>query len=314
MGYSGHVLKAACSRCGSEVVWTRELQSKLPKEWTCECRATNILERRELQPNIPPFIWIGHEHVRQLKLLSYVIPTDDSSTQAHWLPPYSIRSFVFQASAQFQGCRYETCWKGEVMGEPVFSDRCLDVPRFEWDVHVGEMRNPEAYEHSCHMVSGFTLGAKSCPLWESVSALCQTEGERRFLQTYLNLVKDRQFPMLIPQARLGISESRRPDFVAFVPLHESRFKCYAVELDQGHNASMARRDDERDLELQALGFQVIRVKPADGKSFRDLKDLICTFDKEMRRADSEDWSERAQVALELKVERSVWSVGEDLPF
>ena len=39
----------------------------------------------------------------------------------------------------------------------------------------------------------------------------------KVLHQYLVYAKH-QFPMLLPQPRIGIAERRRPDFVAFVPL------------------------------------------------------------------------------------------------
>jgi hypothetical protein len=307
MGYFGQVFKAACGRCGSEVIWTRKDGSHLPKEWQCSCDALNRLEHRELQPNIPPFFWLGHEHNRQMKLCAQSVETWGSPIQPNWTPPYSIRSFVLQASRHFKSCVYETCRQGESMGEPVFADTCLD-----WCPDGADVRE---YQHACHMVSGFTRGQETCPLWEEICSLCQTGGERQFLRVYLNIVKDRQFPMLIPQARVGIAETRRPDFVAFVPFHAMKYKWFAVELDQSHGAAMAERDDERDLELTELGFQVIRVKPPDGKTFRDVKKLIELFDQSMRRADSDAWKEKLHVAQELKVKETL-STGpkDDIPF
>jgi hypothetical protein len=308
MGYFGQVFKAACGRCGEEVTWTLKDGARLPREWTCECRALNTLKRWEPQPNIPPFIWIGHDHNRQMKLCAQWIPTEHySQIQPHWVPPYSIRAFVLQASRHFRSCGFETSWQGEVMGEPIFSDICSDL--------CPDRAELREYQHPCHMISGFIRGQKSCPLWEDVGSLSQTDSERRFLYTYLNIIKDRQFPMLIPQARLGIAETRRPDFVAFVPLHSCKYKCFAIELDQSHGAASAQRDDQRDLELTQLGFQVVRVKPPDGKTFRDLKKLVELFDQLMRRADSDEWSERLLVAEELKVKETRWSQPtEDIPF
>lgn len=309
MGYNGRLFKAACGReCGREVIWTLKAGTRLPKEWTCnKCGSINRLSRRDPRPNIPPYVWIGHEHNRQMKLCAQWMPTDDSEIQPHWVPPYSIRAFVLQASRHFSSCGFQTIWQGESMGEPIFSDICSDLCP-----DGAELRE---YQHPCHMVSGFVRGENSCALWEDVSSLCQTESERRFLRVYLNIIKDRQFPMLIPQARIGIAETRRPDFVAFVPLHELRYRLFAVELDQGHGPTMAKQDDERDLELTQLGFEVIRVKPPDGKSFRDLKKLIERFDELMRRADSDEWEEKAQVAHEVEVTEVVESQPkDDIPF
>jgi very-short-patch-repair endonuclease len=96
------------------------------------------------------------------------------------------------------------------------------------------------------MLAGFSAGEISCPLWESIGKLCQTDQERKFLHWYLRYVKDRQFPMILPQVRIGIAERKRADFVAFVPLQYWRYKAVAIELDGAHTDEHLPKDQARD--------------------------------------------------------------------
>jgi hypothetical protein len=90
--------------------------------------------------------------------------------------------------------------RGTVMDETVFSDTC-SAPE-----DVGE-DGPETWD--CHIAGGWTNGQSTCPLWENIAKLCQTESERKFLHRYLSYTKHRQFPMLLPQTWIGIAERRR---------------------------------------------------------------------------------------------------------
>ena len=147
------------------------------------------------------------------------------------------------------------------MGEPIFSDQCVE-PERGWQDNEGE---------PCHMVAGFTIGQASCGLWERVKQLCQTEPERRFLQSYLGLAKDRQFPMLIPQARIGIAERRRPDFVLLdigLPGSDGFQVAEALRRDPGLaevkiiavTGRGAKEDRERS---QEAGIDYYLLKPVD---------------------------------------------------
>jgi len=139
------------------------------------------------------------------------------------------------------------------------------------------------------MVGGWTKGKATCPLWEEVSKLCQTEIECKFLHWYLGLVKDRQFPMLIPQARIGIAERRRPDFVLFVPLQYWKYKWYAIQLDKAHGEGTAKSDELRDTEISIHGYEVIRLKPEDQGYLEEVKRLVEMIELEMGEAESNPW-------------------------
>lgn len=167
LGYDHRACTAACGKCGTRVYWSWQGSKKQPSVWRCEkCGMRNVLGRVPEWPDLPRTLYIGHEKHQQGKL--YPIPPDGSNET--WAQPYSIRSFVSQASSRFGGCLYESSAGGSVMGEPVFVDRCANATvdgfvEFE----------------PCHFVAGFTIGSEKCPLWEKVAALCQTDRETRFL-------------------------------------------------------------------------------------------------------------------------------------
>lgn len=244
MGYDNRACKASCGECGATVCWSWGPQQQKPHRWDCKCGMTNVLAPLSEWPDVPRELYAGHDKNQLLKL--YPMPPEHAS--ANWAQPYSIRSFVAQASQRLGGCIYGCTRRGEVMGQAVFSDYCEDP------------RAPEDYSpHDCHMLAGWTIGEASCLLWERVAKLCQTEAEIRFLYNYLGLARDRQFPMLIPQVRVGIAERRRPDFVVFVPLQYWKYKRYAVQLDGAHPKEAAAADAERDGELAKAGYVVKRV-------------------------------------------------------
>ena len=226
----------------------------------------------------------------------YPIPPNRANDA--WIQPFSIRSFVAQVSEQLGGCEYRPSFNGYMMDEPTFNDLCADPDSGGW----GNGRR-------CHVVAGFTLGQTSCPLWEGLLQLCQTEGERRFLHWYLNLAKDRQFPMLIPQARIGIAERRRPDFALYVPLQYWKYNWYAIELDAAHSDDQAEMDELRNAEISVHGYQVISLRPTQKGYYDEVKTLVERIEHEMNQADSDIW----RCARGVRVE-SVSEDSDDVPF
>jgi hypothetical protein len=242
----------------------------------------NICERTPEWPHVPEMLYIGHDKHNQMKV--YPFPPDPPYER--WAQPYSIRSFVAQASRWYSGCAYSTAMTGAVMGKAAYSDVCSDG-----EVSFGAHEN----ERTCHLVAGFTLGQPTCKLWERIAALCQTDIEKRFLQSYLGLVKDRQFPMLIPQARMGIAERRRPDFVVFVPLQYFHYKWYAVQLDAAHPEHQNEADQLRNAEIAVHGYEVLSLR---GQNYvEEVKRLVEQIEGEMDRAESDDWSVAVEVAV-----------------
>lgn len=286
MGYHNRICKAFCSSCKASSTWSWKPPTKAPTSWECDsCGLPNDLGRFERWPQLPRELYIGHEKNEQLK----VYPTPPGHDGEAWALPYSIKSFIAQASYRLGGCSYSVSSRGEVMGETVFNDYCSDARE--------DTMWPEHW--LCHMAGGWTRGHSSCPLWEKVQTLCQTEAERRFLHWYLGLAKDRNFPMLIPQVRIGIAERRRPDFILFVPLQYWKFKWYAIQLDRAHSPSMAANDDLRDADVSLHGYEVIRFKPEKQGYFESVRGLIERVELEMTQADVDPWT--PDLAVEVPV-------------
>jgi hypothetical protein len=169
------------------------------------------------------------------------------------------------------------------MGEPEFIDRCT--------------RDFQAGSSPCHMMGGWTKGAITCPLWEQIANLCQTEDEQQFLHEYIQIVKHRIFPMLIPQARIGITQRRRPDFVVFVPLQRWKYRWYAIELDGKHRWKNDEIDRERNEYLNMNHYHVISVKTTN--YYKEVKCLVERIEGEISIATSNPWD----VAIEMKVKK-----------
>ena len=159
------------------------------------------------------------------------------------------------------------------------------------------------------MAAGWIHGQERCALWERIAQLCQTESEKRFLHRYLGFVKDRQFPMLIPQTWIGIADRRRPDFVAYVPLQHWNYKWIAVQLDAAHKDEQRKDDGLRDAYIAEHNYDVIPLKPTESSYYEEVRTLVEKIDGWMRIADDDVWS----VAIEAEVARCEDS-SDDLPF
>src|ERR1035438_2917787 len=191
MGYQHRLYTAVCGRCGSTWLlhphkWNNK--TELPRTFRCSCGAENKTAAPKLTPNVPRELHCGHDRRHQLRVYPYPLECEDRG----WAMPYCVRSFVWQASKQLGGCGYDCNVKGELFNEPVISDIC-DSDDYSWESG-----------HRCHTLAGFTIGESGCPLFEKLRELCQTMSEQRFLWAYLSLVKGRNFPMILPQVRIGI--------------------------------------------------------------------------------------------------------------
>ena len=292
MGYHDFICSASCGNCHTEHCWTRRTHDNPLRLFNCqECRARNTLVPQDPWPNVPRDVYIGHDCYRQLRLLA--IPLQAPNTQ--WAPPYSTRSFIAQVSQQLGGCAYSVEFAGEMMGEPEFIDLCTDS-HFPYDGPA-----------SCHMLAGWTKGVITCSLWKQIAALCQTEDEQKFLHAYIQLVKHRQFPMLIPQARIGITQRRRSDFVVFVPLQHWKYRWYAIELDGKHSWEKAQNDQERNDYLNFHGYEVISVPT--NKYYKEVRNLVERIDHEIKIAANDP----LDVAISMKVKETVLDE-DDIPF
>jgi len=287
MGYEHRALRAACGHCGKQVAWSWKLPTKAPVSWRCECEYRNVLKPPPKWPDLPLTIYMGYEQHKRLKL--HPLPPD--AAEEKWVQPYSIRSFLYQASRALGGCYYTCRDRGMVMDERVFSDRCIPSE---------EAENMHAEDSECHIASGWTNGETSCPLWSRIAALCQTDSERRFLHKYLSFVKHRQFPMILPQTWVDIADRRRPDFVAYVPLQYWNYKWVAIQLDASHTEEQAASDSIRDAQIAEHNYDVVSLRPQNTGYLEEVRRLVERFDAMMTIAEDDVWS----VAIDGEVART----------
>lgn len=313
MGYQHRVLKASCGGCGTEWHWTWEAwvfeEERAPSQFICrKCRTPNYLAPMQRWPNVPRSLFIGQDKHRQIEVFPVPPewPDEMAISELISLPylPYSTRSFVFQMSHQRVGtCLYHAYYRSEVMGEAVFRDVCVPrdkLPDRDW------IPAEEVPEIACRVFSGLTLGPDACSVWNGVLSLCATIAERRFVSDWLAFVRNRSFPMLIPQARIGIAQRRRPDFVLFVPRQHWIYKWYAIELDASHWPEQQPEDETRNAELGLQGYEVLSLRPGQRGYFEEVRALAEKVELEMRRAESDPLS----VAVGVQVARA----GAPIPF
>lgn len=294
MGYHHRIWKGTCGHCKKTTAWTLRGPGKVPRNWKCQCGYINYFRSLPDWPELPRSLYIGWDNRKLLKLY----PTPPERSEEKWAQPYSVRSFVYQASSTFHGCDYYCRERGRVFDDAVFSDLCSSP----------DDDDPQGPSWNCHILAGWAAGQPTCPLWDHIKALCQTKTEHDFLYMYLRYVKDRQFPMLIPQARIGIAERKRPDFVAFVPIQYWRFKAVAIELDGGHSEDQAQSDSARDQYLEEQGYEVFSLRPNTRGYLEEVKRLVEKFEIQMNLAESDVW----EAAVPVNVTRTEES--DDLPF
>lgn len=282
MGYHQVAFTASCIHCDKRVGWYFDSNPGKPSQWQCDCGYINYLYPLPTTPELPDTLYIGPDRNRRFK----VYPVPPTWSTSDWAAPFSIRSFVSQASERFGGCNYR-CWpRSSIHGNPVYDDICDDGET--WD-------NQE--QEPCHVVTGWINGKTTCPLWSEMAKLCQTESERRFLHKYLELVKDRQFPMLIPQPWIGIADRRRPDFVAFVPLQRFRYRWVAIQLDAAHGEGQSDDDLARDMLVQHHGYKVISLRPTHTGYLEETRQLVEKFEAWMNTSRSDLFNIGSDVAV-----------------
>jgi len=279
MGYRDRVWCYTCGECHDRWRYDHEVRKRVLR---CRsCGAENTVRAFDPVPNLPTRLYIGHDRLHLVTL--FPVPPEHPSEE--WAQPYSTRSVLYQLARELQECSYSPSVRGQTLGETIFRDLCwLD------DERAGPV--------PCHMMSGFTRGEETCNLWTKIANLCQTDPERRFLRHYLSLVKDREFPMLIPQVRLGVGDRRRTDFAVFVPLQRWKYDCLAVELDRAHPQDRAEADHDKELEIVAQGYRVVRcVGQGERGYYDDVRSLVEQIDAAMKRAVSDPTS----VAVDVPV-------------
>src|SRR5689334_20415320 len=120
MAYNHRVVRAICGHCGKPGIWRLAPSDQIRRKLPCSCNA--IINTRAVPkwPAVPRSIYIGPDRSKLLKL--YPVPPDAKIE----IPPYSVRSFVYQTSRELGGCYYEVRERGHVYGDAVFYDLCSD--------------------------------------------------------------------------------------------------------------------------------------------------------------------------------------------
>src|SRR6516162_5246980 len=108
MGYQDRLWKSRCAACKQLFLW---VTAPTKGRWTCsKCQAVNRITLPSQWPEVPRTMYLGCDNNNLLK----VLPFAPEHADEEWAQPYSVRSFVAQASVALQGCWYR-CWRrGEV--------------------------------------------------------------------------------------------------------------------------------------------------------------------------------------------------------
>jgi len=241
MAFTDLIWKTTCPECGTTWKW------KWRNEWifvTLKCKRCGYEWKLDHEPqmNLPSFVICGPEKLKRIRLVQLPrlkhfpwgsVDEFGNYVQPPKLQPYSIRSVVTQLSENEPEIGRYFYSFGEV-GKLDWEDWCAGSGGY----------------HRCHLVSGWSTGQETCPCWEFISNLCQSDNERQFLHHYLRFAYDisggDEFPMLIPQARLATSRIR-VDFVAFVPETKWDWHWYVIEIDTPTHHP--REDEEERAEI-----------------------------------------------------------------
>ena len=112
-------------------------------------------------------------------------------------------------------------------------------------------------EAPCSLATGWMYGEDACKGWGALKSICQSPLEMNFLREYLLQNHDRESPMLIPQAYVGSTEHRRPDFIILVPETKYIWKRIAIQLDTQRYHSNLQQNNIRNVEIEAEGYEVV---------------------------------------------------------
>jgi hypothetical protein len=116
VGYNHRVLKCTCGDCKKTYIWNWN-GTKPATRLKCNCGAKIHIAPLPEWPDIPRSLYLGESNSRILKM--YPLPPNLQSAQ--WAQPYSVRSFVYQASETLEGCSYSCQERGKVFDELVYS-------------------------------------------------------------------------------------------------------------------------------------------------------------------------------------------------
>ena len=287
MGFRDISIEVACPVCDKawlvapKKVWSRG------QRWRCP-GCSNLVELPDPpRPNLPPVLYIGPEKLRRIKLTplpperviypnhgeyhswfgggscdncpfamalpgSYGAAMDCGFSTPAEMQPYSVRSVLAQLSLQKDfPCKYFAQVHGQdQFGNTLWDEGCMESC-------AGCDYRP--YLRPCHVAAGWMHGEETCPGWERIKTLCQSENESRFLHQYLRINHDREYPMPIPQAHVEITEQVRVDFVLFVPMTRFEWKWLAVEIDSEEYHGDVVREAGRTAIIASSGYEIVRL-------------------------------------------------------
>ena len=270
MGYWQESYDVNCSECGDVGTWIYTSRTSTPPECSrcpkCGCYEIETTYSYPEQPP-PPNVYIGADKYKRIKLLP--LPHGVSRL---WdgMQPYSVRSILYQLSRE-DGWphRYHPDFHGlDKYGNYLWEDTCSERDDYGNWIDYGK----------CCVATGWMTGEVTCKGWELIKGLCQTDAESAFLHDYLRYVKDREFPMLIPQAWLTWEERRRIDFMLYVPKTHHHWRKIAVQIDPKGSHKDSRRDEIRDLEIRAEGYDVLSYD-TDELRIEQVRKLISKVDE-----------------------------------
>jgi hypothetical protein len=103
--------------------------------------------------------------------------------------------------------------------------------------------------------------------------------------------------MILPQTWVDITDRRRPDFVAFVPLQYWNYRWLAIQLDASHTAEQAKQDSARDAQISEHNYDVISLRPSNAGYLEEVRRLVEQFEAFMAQAEEDVWSVAIDAAV-----------------
>jgi hypothetical protein len=206
--------------------------------------------------------------------------------------PYSVRSYILQLSqigvadvegdSGHVGCHY-CCFDGGTnkYGTRFIHDVCYPFQTFSNLREVPNLRLAEQFP--CGFAKGWPDGFPKegqCALWDVHQNLMDTDSERLFSSVYLRQNREREAPMLIPQAWIDDTERYRVDFMLFVPGAQVWRKIAVEVLGPSHTGrDQLLKDAHRKRRAMQLGYEFIEFWSEEitkdvSECVRELRDFL----------------------------------------
>ena len=206
-----------------------------------------------------------------------------------FLTPYSVRSYILQMSQlgvvdeADRSCFY-CCFDdgADKFGTRFIRDICYPFHEFT-DEYWLEPKGRLEERYCCGFAKGWPNGAPTpgiCPLWDYHRERMQTQSERLFFFHYLLQNRDREAPMLLPQAWTDDTERHRADFMLFVEGQHAWRKIVVEILGPSHKGrEQLVKDAQRKRRTMLLGYEFIEFWTEEIESdatecVRQLRDFI----------------------------------------